>query len=282
MFGPMGAIDFLGRQSRTPWDALAAGRRGYRGACAMDRFAAYESAAGIGGWQRFAGLGSRGPGSGPRGRACWPGDDGQSFTRGRKFSSDDLQLMLLGLIEESPGYGYELIKRLAARSNGFYSPSPGMVYPTLTWLEEGGLVSVEADGSKKRYQLEEPGRRYLGDHRERLAMLWDKLRHIARKMEWMRRAWSGEHETAREAVQEAAGRPAAEPASAGPDWLPDFVDARRQLKQTLLARSAADQDEQRRIAAILRDAARRIDDGPGASGTPGEPPPTADGPGDAA
>ncbi|MFT3801289.1 MAG: PadR family transcriptional regulator [Burkholderiaceae bacterium] len=287
MFGPMGAIDLLGRHGRARWAYAAAGYPGVRASCAAGPFAGFGARTGGGDWPWFAGPGARGAGDGrSRGRGCGPGDDGQPFTRGRKFSSEDLQLMLLGLIEENPSHGYELIKQLAARSNGFYSPSPGMVYPTLTWLEEGGLVSVEADGSKKRYQLAEPGREYLGEHRERLTMLWNKLQHIARKMEWMRRAWSGEAEPARGA----AAAQAASPASAEPDdWLADFVDARRQLKQTLLARSGADQDEQRRIAAILREAARRIDEGSsgssgsGASGTSGEPPPSATGPeGDAA
>ncbi|MFP4906529.1 PadR family transcriptional regulator, partial [Paraburkholderia sp. BR14261] len=52
--------------------------------------------------------------------------DGDGFGRGRKFTSEDLQLMLLVLLAERPSHGYELIKALDARSNGFYSPSPGM------------------------------------------------------------------------------------------------------------------------------------------------------------
>jgi hypothetical protein len=56
------------------------------------------------------------------------GFDGESLRRGRKFSAEDLQLLLLSLLEEKPSHGYELIKALEARTGGFYKPSPGVVY----------------------------------------------------------------------------------------------------------------------------------------------------------
>ncbi|MCO8648820.1 PadR family transcriptional regulator, partial [Burkholderia multivorans] len=71
-----------------------------------------------------------GPFGGPGGRGGRGGfgdfgDDG--MPRGRQFTSDDLQLLLLALLAEQPSHGYELIKALDTRSSGFYSPSPGMV-----------------------------------------------------------------------------------------------------------------------------------------------------------
>ncbi|CCN02736.1 conserved hypothetical protein, partial [Bordetella bronchiseptica Bbr77] len=88
--------------------------------------------------------GGRGGGhaGGRHGGGHGPGGDGPDWRRGRKFSADDLQLMILALLEEGPSHGYELIKALGARSRGFYTPSPGMVYPTLTWLEEAGHATV--------------------------------------------------------------------------------------------------------------------------------------------
>jgi DNA-binding PadR family transcriptional regulator len=170
------------------------------------------------------------------------GGDSESFTRGRKFSADDLHLMLLALIEEKPSHGYELIKELEARSNGFYSPSPGMVYPALTYLEELGRVTVEVQSNKKCYDLADAGREYLAANRERAMLLFDKLKHVARKMEWLRRALAGE----------------AEADEAGRGWLPEFVEARRALKLALLKRTDAPADEQRRIAAILARATAEI------------------------
>ena len=61
---------------------------------------------------------------------------------------------------------------------------------------------------------------------------------------------------------ESAGSEAADDAQAG--WLPEFVAARLALKRALLHKSAADADEQRRIAAIMRRATAEIEGGSGA------------------
>lgn len=186
-----------------------------------------------------------------RGDADGFGGDGRGFTRGRRVSADDLQLMLLGLLEQSPSHGYELIKALGTLSNGFYTPSPGMVYPALTYLEELGYATVEQDGAKKRYHLAEPGKAHLEANRSRLTMMFNRFKHIARKMDWMRQAWSGE------------------PRNLGPEgqdmrtgWLPEFVEARHALRQALLDRTDASPAEQRRIAAILARATDEINGKP--------------------
>jgi DNA-binding PadR family transcriptional regulator len=54
-------------------------------------------------------------------------------------------------------HGYEMIQELDERTGGAWKPSPGSVYPTLTMLEEEGLVTaVEADG-KRRFTLTDAG-----------------------------------------------------------------------------------------------------------------------------
>ena len=153
--------------------------------------------------------------------------------------------MLLGLLEQNPSHGYELIKALGAMSNGFYTPSPGMVYPALPYLEELGYATVEQEGSKKRYHLADPGREYLEANRERLSVMFNKLKHVARKMDWMRQAWSGEP------------RPAADEEDAS-GWIDEFVHARQEIRHALLQRTEASPAEQRRIAAILRRATAEI------------------------
>jgi DNA-binding PadR family transcriptional regulator len=169
--------------------------------------------------------------------------DGDGFGRGRKFTSEDLQLMLLVLLAERPSHGYELIKALDARSNGFYSPSPGMVYPALTYLEELGYVSVTLEGNRKRYELSAEGRTYLETNRERADLILAKLTHFGRKMEVMRRAMAGE-----------------DPAE-GSAWVRELIEARRALKRALLRRTDAAPEEQRRIAAILARATQEIETG---------------------
>ncbi|MGO4332074.1 PadR family transcriptional regulator [Cupriavidus sp. 2TAF22] len=202
-------------------------------------------------------------GGGPGGFFGGGGDgfdgDGDSWRRGRKFSSDDLQLMLLSLLEEKPSHGYELIKALETRTNGFYKPSPGMVYPALTFLEEVGYATVDSEGNKKRYQLAEPGRSHLDANRERLALMLNKLKHVARKMEWVRRALSGDNAEAGVAEDDADTRGG---------WLPEFVQARLALKRALLLRTEASPAEQRRIAAILARATAEIEAEPPAQAAP--------------
>src|SRR6266513_3959445 len=87
------------------------------------------------------------------------------FRAGRKLGSDDLQLIILALLAEKPSHGYEIIKALEERSGGFYAPSPGMVYPALTYLEELGYASVESEGAKKLYSISDEGREYLEQNR---------------------------------------------------------------------------------------------------------------------
>src|SRR6201996_5147252 len=176
------------------------------------------------------------------------GGDGDGFPRGRKFSSDDLQLLLLALLDAQPSHGYELIKALETRSNGFYSPSPGMVYPALTYLEELGYVTVQLEGNRKRYELAEPGRQHLANNRERVELMLAKLTHIARKMDSVRRAFAGEEPL--------------DPSEGG--WLPELIEARRALKHALFRRDNVPADEQRRIAAILARATAEIEGKPDA------------------
>lgn len=183
---------------------------------------------------------------GGRGRAAgfggFGGDDGdgKGFARGRKFSSDDLQLLLLDLINAEPSHGYELIKALQTRSNGFYSPSPGMVYPALTYLEELGYVLVQLEGNRKCYSLSDTGREFLAAHRERVDHMFARLAHIAERMDMVRRAMAGE-----EPLDPSAG-----------GWLPEFHDARHALRHALGNVHSA--DEQRRITAILQRATAEI------------------------
>jgi len=185
-----------------------------------------------------------GRGHGPFGGFGFGHGDGDGFPRGRKFTSEDLQLLLLALLAEKPAHGYELIKALEARSNGFYTPSPGMVYPALTYLEELGHVSVTVEGNRKCYAIAEEGRQYLAANQARVDAMLERLGHIAQKMDSVRRAFSGEAR-------------ADESEETGP-WIAELIEARRVLKYALFTRSNASADEQRRIADILQHAARLI------------------------
>ena len=81
---------------------------------------------------------------------------------GRPFDNGELRLVILRLIAEAPCHGYELIKAIEDRMGGTYSPSPGVIYPTLSLLEELGHTTVEADASgRKRYSITPEGQAFL-------------------------------------------------------------------------------------------------------------------------
>jgi len=89
---------------------------------------------------------------------------GQRGGRGpRVFAPGDLKLLLLALIAEQPCHGYDLIRQIEGMFDGAYSPSPGVIYPTLTFLEESELIEGDAAGGKKRYTVTEAGRQSLLD-----------------------------------------------------------------------------------------------------------------------
>ncbi|RIX72451.1 PadR family transcriptional regulator [Acidovorax cavernicola] len=87
---------------------------------------------------------------------------------GRVFGHGGLRFVLLQLIADKPSHGYELIKAIEDRLGGTYAPSPGVVYPTLTLLEEMGYLSVDtADvGGRKRYTVTDSGREFLAANRD--------------------------------------------------------------------------------------------------------------------
>ena len=84
----------------------------------------------------------------------------------RVFEHGDLRLVVMALLREKPRYGYEIIKDLEERVGGGYSPSPGVVYPTLTLLEEVGHATVSDEHSGRRlYTLSAEGLAFLEANR---------------------------------------------------------------------------------------------------------------------
>lgn len=122
----------------------------------------YEQREGCGprSWKHFRGgrygfFGEMGEMWGRHGR--YGGDLG-----GRLFDNGELRFVILQLLAEKPSYGYEMIKAIGERLSGVYAPSPGVVYPTLTMLEEEGFATIAAtDGAKKLYTITEAGHEEL-------------------------------------------------------------------------------------------------------------------------
>ncbi|HEY4971009.1 MAG TPA: PadR family transcriptional regulator [Steroidobacteraceae bacterium] len=196
----------------------------------------------------FFGRHHDGRGIGPFGRGFMEGGGmgGRGFGMGRKLASVDLQLLILGLLAEKPRHGYEIIKALDERSKGFYVPSPGMVYPALTYLEEIGHATVEADGAHNLYHITETGKEQLGSNRGAADALFAQFGRVGERMDRVRRAMRAEEMgEAADAGYEQRGNK-------------DLMRARRDLKAALADKWDSSREEQQRVAEILRRAAAEI------------------------
>ena len=116
---------------------------------------------------------------------------------GRMLAQGDLRLVALALIAQAPRHGYEIIKLVEEKTADWYSPSPGIVYPTLTFLEEAGYVTVSSEGAKKLYTITDEGRAYLDANRDLADVVLDRLTAIGERVNRWRRAARGDREQRR-------------------------------------------------------------------------------------
>jgi DNA-binding PadR family transcriptional regulator len=164
---------------------------------------------------------------------------------GRMLAQGDLRLLTLALIAEAPRHGYDIIKALEEKTAGWYSPSPGIVYPTLTYLEEAEFVTSETEGSKKRYSITSKGRAFLDENRDPVAAILERMAAVGEQMaQWSR------------TVDES------EPKDSRSPTLPRLVDAAvENLRELAAERLARDAECEPRIVDVLARAAvelRRI------------------------
>lgn len=169
---------------------------------------------------------------------------GRGFGMGRKLASTDLQLLILGLLADKPRHGYEIIKALDERSKGFYAPSPGMVYPALTYLEETEHATVEVEGTRKRYHITDLGRRYLQEHQSVADSLWAQFERVGERMDSLRRAMHAGEQGLGADGESHGSKP--------------LMRARQALKAALADKWDTPAEEQERIARILERAAEEI------------------------
>jgi DNA-binding PadR family transcriptional regulator len=170
------------------------------------------------------GFGKFGHGFGGRGHG-----DGGGFRRRGLYDSEELRLVLLSLIAQQPRHGYDLIKEIEERTGGVYAPSPGVIYPTLTMLQDMGFIAEsDAAGTRKVYAVTPDGEKHLAEHREEADAL------LARSTE-LGAAQKGDHAPVRRAM--------------------------RNLHAALAEKLArADSDEQmHRIAALLDEVTQKIE-----------------------
>lgn len=235
-------------------------------------------------WRRMEAMARRGFrnfGNFNMGGGDWGGFGG-NFRIGKMLASGDLRLVALFLIEQQPRHGYDLIKAIEEKSHHFYSPSPGIVYPALTFLEEAGYVTSAAEGNKKLYTITDEGRAHLADNREAIESTLDFLGKAGARMEeWREKMASPDFPFGPEQAERfrdmgrqgwpfgergAPPPPPRPPHPERPDFeahdarpLPRDVDeARKALKRALKDAVRNGPEEERRVIDILHRATEEI------------------------
>lgn len=160
------------------------------------------------------------------------GGGGRRGRRARRmFESGELRLVLLKLIADEPRHGYDLIRAIEDLTGGEYAPSPGVVYPTLTLLQDMGLIEeAPGEGARKPFQATDEGRKHLQERAEEVDGLFERLQDLKPRDEHL------------------AG--------------PTIGRAVRNLMTALshrVSREGLDEDLLHEIAAILDEAAQRIE-----------------------
>lgn len=123
------------------------------------------------GWQ-----GSWGPFHFDFGDEGWSGGRRGGRRARRMFESGELRLVLLKLIADEPRHGYDLIRAIEELTGGEYAPSPGVVYPTLTLLQDMGLIEEAAvEGPRKPFQVTDEGRGHLEERADEVDALIERL-----------------------------------------------------------------------------------------------------------
>src|SRR5271170_752994 len=126
------------------------------------------------------------------GRGDMGGED--TMRARRMLAQGDLRLIALALIAEAPRHGYEILKLLEEKTADWYSPSPGIVYPTLTYLEEAGYVTASTEGSKKLYTITGEGSAYLKANRDVVDAVLDRLTALGERVNRWRRTARGDRD----------------------------------------------------------------------------------------
>lgn len=109
-----------------------------------------------------------------------PGCGSRKKRREKMLDASDIRLLILHFISQGAAHGYELIKSIEELSRGEYSPSPGIIYPNLTLLEEIACIeSLDPQAARKAYSLTEEGKRQLGEGQAALQLIVSRLSSMA-------------------------------------------------------------------------------------------------------
>lgn len=97
--------------------------------------------------------------------------------RQRFFGHGELRLVILDILTRDASHGYELIKAIETLTQGHYTPSPGVIYPTLDFLQDQELIVIsEEEGGRKQITITTQGQQWLEENREHLALIHERVK----------------------------------------------------------------------------------------------------------
>ena len=190
---------------------------------------------GRGGPGDWSGWGSRGRPSGP---PPWLaglfGLAGQSEPpRGPRVRRGDVRVAILAVLADEPLNGYQIIQEIGERTQGAWRPSPGSVYPTISQLEDEGLVEGDDERGRRNLRLSEAGRSYLTEHEAEVAAVWAPF-------------------------AQASGRPTASDDDAAPDFTSLKPEIGRVMNAAWQIISTGTDDQRRAAIGVLVEARRGL------------------------
>ena len=97
---------------------------------------------------------------------------GDQQQRGPRVRRGDVRAAILDVLSGEPMNGYQIISGIAERTRGAWKPSPGSVYPTISQLEDEGLVESDDQRGRRTLRLTDEGRAYVAENADELAAVW--------------------------------------------------------------------------------------------------------------
>jgi DNA-binding PadR family transcriptional regulator len=182
------------------------------------------------------------------------GFGGRGMRAGKMLGSQDLQLIILALLNDKPRHGYEIIKAIEEHCSGIYTPSPGVVYPALTYLEETSFATAETEGAKKLYRIAAAGVEHLAGHRAEADEMLEQLSRFGKKMAQFQRQFVEEEV----AGEEWGGSPRDQEKSEWRQLKAEFHELKHQFKAALFEKLHASMEEKQRVLEVLRRAIQEI------------------------
>jgi DNA-binding PadR family transcriptional regulator len=103
--------------------------------------------------------------------------------RASRVRRGDVRVAILAVLADGPLNGYQLIQEIGDRTGGAWRPSPGSVYPTISQLEDEGLVEGDDERGRRTLRLSDQGTTNLREHEDEVAEVWAPFTRERRERE---------------------------------------------------------------------------------------------------